>query len=99
MAICSNTCISKGDTMLGTKRIELIQVQSPCQAKTQFLCPNMIIHNFSKTAHLMLYRTSNATKTPQHPSALSFKIYKVVGRSFAHQKFDILPRPNMILAK
>ena len=34
LTLCSNTYISKGDTMLGTKIIELKQMQSPCQAKT-----------------------------------------------------------------
>ena len=53
MAFCSNTCMSIGDTLLGRKRIELMQVQSPCQAKIHFLCPNMIVHNFSKTVYLM----------------------------------------------
>ena len=36
MAVCSNTGISKVDKMLVTKRIELMQVQSPCQAKIHF---------------------------------------------------------------
>ena len=53
MALCSNTCISKRDTMLGTKRIELKQVQLPCQAKIHFLCHTMIMDIFSKTAHLI----------------------------------------------
>ena len=53
MALCSNTCISKRDTMLGTKRIELKQVQLPCQAKIHFLCHTLIMDNFSKTAHLI----------------------------------------------
>ena len=48
MALCSNTCISKRDTMLGTKRIELKQVQLPCQAKIHFLCHTLIMDNFFK---------------------------------------------------
>ena len=48
MALCSNTCISKRDTMLGTKRIELKQVQLPCQAKIHFLCHTLIMDIFSK---------------------------------------------------
>ena len=53
MAPCSNTCISKCDTMLGTKRIELKQVQLPCQAKIHFLCHTLIMDIFSKTAYLI----------------------------------------------
>ena len=52
MALHSNTCISKGDTMLGTKRIELMQVQSPCQVKIHFLYHNIIIHIFFKKCTL-----------------------------------------------